>query len=149
MKRLFGVLLLAGAALAVGADDKKDDAAKAELKKFQGTWLLVSGEENGEKISADAAKMMKAIVKDDKVSIYMGDKVVGEATFTIDPSKKPKEIDSVSTMGPDKGKKSLGIYEFDGDTFKICITDGKERPKEFNAKKGSGCGLFEYKREKK
>ena len=38
MKRLFGVLLLASAVLAVGADDKKDDAAKEDLKKMEGTW---------------------------------------------------------------------------------------------------------------
>ena len=48
MKRIFGMLLLAGAALAVAADDKKDDA-KAELKKFEGNWTAVSFKKDGKK----------------------------------------------------------------------------------------------------
>src|SRR5438270_167955 len=109
MKRLFGVVLVVGAALVVGADDKKDDAVKDELKKLEGNWQLVASEREGEKAPAEAAKMMKAVVKGDKVTIYQGDKVGGEATFTIDPSKKPKTMDAVSTFGPDKGQKSLAI----------------------------------------
>jgi uncharacterized protein (TIGR03067 family) len=144
MKQLFGVVILVGAALAVAADDAKD-----EMKKLEGTWLVVSGENDGEKFPDEAAKSMKAIVKGDKVTIYMGDKVVGEATYTVDPTKKPKTMDTTSTMGPDKGKKSLAIYEFDGDTLKICFTEGDERPKELTGKKGSKCFLIVYKREKK
>jgi uncharacterized protein (TIGR03067 family) len=144
MKQLLGIVIVAGAVLAVAADDPKD-----EMKKMEGTWLVVSAENDGEKLPDDVIKMMKSIVKGDKVSIYLGDKVVGEATFTVDPSKKPKTMDSVSTMGPDKGKKSLAIYEFDGDTMKICFTEGDERPKEITAKKGSKCFLVVYKREKK
>ena len=149
MVRLLGVLLVAGAALAVAADDKKDDA-KDELKKFEGTWVLVSSERDGEKAPAEELKkvMPKAVVKGDKVTLSVGDKTVMEAEFTIDPTKKPKTIDSTATTGPDKGKKTLGIYEIDGDTFKICYNE-KERPKEFSAKKGSGNTLDTYTREKK
>jgi|SRR5260370_27176617 uncharacterized protein (TIGR03067 family) len=153
MMRLWGVLLLAGFLLPAGAalvmaDDKKDDAVKEELKKFEGTWKLVSSEHDGEKAPDDAIKTAKAMAKGGQVTLSVDGKTVMEADFTIDPTKKPKTIDAtVTTAGPDKGKKTLGIYEIDGDTMKICFSD-KERPKEFSAKKGSGCTLDMYKREK-
>jgi uncharacterized protein (TIGR03067 family) len=147
MKRLFGVMLLAGAALAVGADDKKDDAVKEELKKMEGTWLLVSGESNGEMMPAEMVKTIKAVLKGDKLSIHFGDNMVFEGTMTVDPSKKPKTMDTVTTT--DKDKKGLAIYELDGDNFKICVGNKGERPKEFTGKKGSDCALYVYKREKK
>src|SRR5262249_45781648 len=131
MMRLCSVLLVAGAALALAADEKKDDA-KDELKKFEGTWVLVSSEQNGEKAPEEALKKArpKATAKGDKVTLFAEDKEVMQLTFTVDPTKKPKTIDSTATTGPDKGKKSLGIYEFDGDTLKICYNE-KERPKDF------------------
>jgi uncharacterized protein (TIGR03067 family) len=148
MKQLLGVLLLAGAALALGADDKKDEPVKDELKKLEGTWMLVSSEHNGEKAPADAIKNAKAVVKGDKVTLSVDGKEIMEITMTVDPTKKPKTIDATATSGQDKGKKSVGIYELDGDNFKICYAE-KERPKEFSAKKDSGCTLDTYKREKK
>jgi uncharacterized protein (TIGR03067 family) len=89
---------------------------------------------------------MKSVVKGDKVTVSTGDKVVAEVTITVDPSKKPKWMDSVTT-GEDK--KALAIYELDGDTLKICVGLKGERPKEFTGKKDSGCALYVYKREKK
>jgi uncharacterized protein (TIGR03067 family) len=158
MMRLWGVLLLAGLALIAGAallgggaraiaDDKKDDAAKEEMKKFEGNWQLVASERDGEKAPADVIKTAKAATKAGKVTLSVDGKTVLEADFTIDPTKKPKTIDATPTTGTDKGKKSLGIYEFDGDTLKICYSE-KERPTEFTAKKGSGNTLDVYKREK-
>jgi uncharacterized protein (TIGR03067 family) len=147
MIRLLGVLVAAGAALALAADEKKDDA-KDELKKFEGAWVLVSSEHDGEKAPEELIKTAKASVKGDKVTLSVGGKTVMEAEFKVDPTKKPKTIDSTATAGPDKGKKSFGIYEMEGDTLKICYNE-KERPKEFSAKKGSGNTLDTYKREKK
>jgi uncharacterized protein (TIGR03067 family) len=158
MMRLWGGLLLAGLALIAGAallgggaraiaDDKKDDAAKDEMKKLDGNWQLVASEHDGEKAPAEAIKTAKVATKAGKVTMSVDGKTVMEADFTIDPTKKPKTIDATATTGADKGKKTLGIYEFDGDTFKVCYSE-KERPTEFSAKKGSGNTLDVYKREK-
>jgi uncharacterized protein (TIGR03067 family) len=146
MKRLFGVVLLTSAALVLGADDKKDDAVKEELKKMEGTWLLVSGESNGEQMPAEMVKTIKAVVKGDKLSIHFGDNMVFEGTMSVDPTKKPKTMDTVSGKDNMKG---VAIYELDGDNFKICVGNKGERPKEFTGKKGSDCALYVYKREKK
>ncbi len=62
-----------------------------------------------------------------------------KARITIDPSKKPKTIDYDVIDGPTKGKRHLGIYELDGDTFKSCFgAPGAERPTDFTSKPGDG-----------
>jgi uncharacterized protein (TIGR03067 family) len=49
-----------------------------------------------------------------------------------------------------KGTTSLGIYELDGDTLKVCRTwsDNDTRPTEFAAGKDGKLILSEFKREK-
>jgi len=149
MKQLFGMLLLlASAALASGADDKKGNAAQEELKKFEGTWALVSLEVEGKLVPATDAKVSKIVVKGDTVTFSHDDKVVAEAIFSVDPTNNPKTMDSTLTIGPNKGKKTLCIYELDGDNLKVCMPQGEQRPKEFSAKEGSNCSLFVWKRMK-
>jgi uncharacterized protein (TIGR03067 family) len=145
MLRLCGLLLAAGALLDVAADDKKDAAVKEELKKFEGTWVLVSGAEDGNEI-ADPEKAAKLVFKGDKVAVYSGDKKLAEGTLSLDPSAKPKAMDMA--FSTEKGGKTVAIYELDGDTLKVCSNlKGEGRPGEF-AKKG-GYGLYVYKRDKK
>ena len=69
---------------------------------------------------ADMVKTIKAIVKGDKLSIHFGDTMVFKGTLTIDPTKKPKTMDTISKMDKDK-KGKLAIDELDGDSFKICV----------------------------
>jgi uncharacterized protein (TIGR03067 family) len=148
MKRLFGVVLLSGALLTVAADDKKDDAIKDEMAKLEGTYMCVSTEQDGMKADGDVIKKLKLVIKDKKWSVYINDKVSTAATFTIDPTKKPKTVDMTGTMGGDKGKKYLAIYDLDGDDLKLCIGDTKTRPKVFDGKKGSGRQFEVWKRVK-
>jgi uncharacterized protein (TIGR03067 family) len=63
------------------------------------------------------------------------------ATYKLDPSKNPKEIDIT-----EKGKTVLGIYAIDGDTLTICVSESF-RPTEL--KDGPGCTFFVLKREKR
>ena len=144
MKRFFVVLLLASAAMAGGADEKKGDAVPEELKKLEGTWHRVSFEFDG-KTEDEDVKDARTVIKGNKVTFLIGDKTLGEATFSIDPTKKPKTMDSIS-ISPNKGQKTLAIYELVGDNFKICATTGDKRPLEFTTKEGSGCGLSVHKR---
>jgi len=76
--------------------------------------------------------------------------VINEGTVKLDPTKKPKAIDITFTAGERKGQMVLGIYEIEGDTFRVCVArPGDERPAEFSAKAGSGRTLVAYQREKK
>ena len=52
-------------------------------------------------------------------------------------------------MRTEKGKTILAIYEFKGDTLRICYDlAGKNRPTEFAATKENGCFLVVYQRAK-
>ncbi len=146
----FGMfVLLLAVSMLIAADAKED--AKKDIEKMQGTLLLVSGERDGQKFTAEEIKQSKLIIKGDTFSIPKS--TVGtsqEGTFKIDPNKRPKQIDSTAGSGPDKGKISLGIYELDDDTQKFCFAPpGKDRPKEFSSKPGSGHLLQVWKRAKK
>lgn len=120
-----------------------------ELKKLEGTWVLVSGEQGGKDLPEEVIKGAKLVIKGNKHIVQMGEeKIIG--THELDPTTKPKSIDATKTEGPEKGKKILGIYEIKGDTFKVCFGEpGKDRPKEFTGKAGSDCFVHLWKRVKK
>jgi uncharacterized protein (TIGR03067 family) len=142
------MLVLVAVGLMVAADKPADDAKK-ELKKFEGTWKFASVEMGGEKVPLEGLKDAKLELKDNKFTSTIG-KEVYKGTFKVDVSKKPKTIDITFTEGPDKDKTFLGIYELDGDTYKVCLDpSGKKRPKEFKTEKGSMVVLEVLKREKK
>jgi uncharacterized protein (TIGR03067 family) len=141
--------LLAGSGRTPAGDASKEDAVRKELTKFEGTWKLVSMEMDGNKVPEEGLKEMgKMILRGNKFTVPVGD-ITHRGTFRVDVSAKPKRIDVTFTEGPEKGKTLLGIYELEGDTYKVCIGEpGKPRPKEFVAKKGSGHVLEIFKRQK-
>jgi len=129
-------------------DDPKEEVVKKELKKFEGMWALTSAERNGEKAPAEAIKDFRLVIKGNKLAIRVGGPPL-KGTLTVDPSKKPRAYDATIAVD-DRKRTSVGIYEFDGDTLKICFTDkGAERPKEFSTKGGTEerpLSLHVYKR---
>lgn len=139
-------LATAGVAFLFSPIAAADDAVKEEMKKFQGTWQLVTAETDGNKLDAKTAAKIHVVIEGGKHTVYFGDDVVAKAIpMTLDPSKKPKE--ATDTL-PD-GTEIKGIYELDGDTLKSCTSEaGKARPKEFSAKAGSGQTLRVFKRVK-
>jgi uncharacterized protein (TIGR03067 family) len=98
-----------------------DCAAKKEMALLEGEWSMVSGEANGMAMPEATAKTGKRVAKGGETSITLSGQVYFKAKFSIDPSKKPKEIDYEMTEGPTKGKTHLGIYELDGDTVKFAL----------------------------
>ena len=70
--------------------------------------------------------------------------VVGYAAYHY----KGRDIRKWAT-GSDKGQTELGIYQFDGDTVKLCINEkGKDRPKEFTTAADNQQNLVVLKRQK-
>ena len=125
------------------------EAARKDLALLQGEWSMISGSADGQAMSEDMRKQMKRVCKGDETTTTMGGRVFIKAKITLDPSKKPKTIDYQMTDGFTKGKKQLGIYEVEGDTFRSCF--GKpdaERPTDFTSKPGDGRTLSVWKREK-
>ena len=146
--RRFIYLLSAVALIMVAADDK--DETKKELERFQGTWKFESLEIGGMKMDVGVYKDVRLILEGDKFTHKEG-KEPAHGTFKVDVSKKPKTIDITFTDGPEKGNTILGIYELDGDTYRVCIDLAKKdvRPTKFESKKGTMLVLEVLKREKK
>jgi uncharacterized protein (TIGR03067 family) len=129
----------------------KEEAVAKDLETFKGTWRLSSREEDGKKNSEEEIKDLIATIDGSgKVSVRRGDKLINEGTVKLDPTKKPKTVDVTFTGGERKGQAVVGIYELEGDTFRVCVArPGDERPAELSAKAGSGHTLVVYQREKK
>jgi uncharacterized protein (TIGR03067 family) len=142
---LAAVLLLTGAA--------KEDKVNKELKKFEGTWVMVSGEKEGKKIAAKHVKRSKITWKGTKVAVFTPhqSKETIRGEITLDPDRTPRQMDWVRSAGPHKGETMRGIYEFIADDqYRICFAlPGKERPARFTTTPGSGHTLHVWKRARK
>ncbi len=139
-------VVLAGARL-LAADDAREEAAKKDLKAFAGKWKNASVETDGKKAPDEELANVFVTHEGNKVTVRKGDKVIVQGTIELDPTKKPKTLDFTSTARENKGQIYLGIYEFDGDSYRLCLAGpGKKRPDEFSSKLGA---LIVYKRDKK
>jgi len=119
---------------------------KGDLKKLQGTWHIVTLEMEGQKYPSGGSKIV--IHGERFVSLNMGAEY--EGSVAVDETQAPKTFDLLFEEGPEKGNKSLGIYELDGESWKICLgLTGKSRPKKFAAEKGTGHALELLQRESK
>jgi uncharacterized protein (TIGR03067 family) len=127
----------------VSGDEKKDD------EKIQGNWTVVSREFIGKKTPEAELKALKVTIKDGTITMDDGKKKE-KIPYKLDPSKKPKAIDLANT-GIESKETTLGIYELDGDTLKMCWSekDPKHRATKFASDKDSGQTMIVLKREKK
>jgi uncharacterized protein (TIGR03067 family) len=125
---------------------KYQTAEEEELAKFEGTWKMVSYKSNGVEYSA-AHVNRKPTVTFYGSSYFWSNGMQPGKIVNLGLTKTPKTIDYQYSEGADKNKIYLAIYEIDGDTLKDCFDPtGRERPKEFVSKAGSGHTLVTYKR---
>lgn len=121
----------------------KDDGAR-----LQGSWVAVSGEEEGQKLAGEPLKEIRVVVQGDQITFYpVREKT--RVTFNLDPAHTPRAISMTVQEGSDKGKSIPGIYDFQGDRLKLCVAIKPEvpRPTKFAAGLGSGMLLLELRRE--
>jgi uncharacterized protein (TIGR03067 family) len=137
-------LLVAASLLA--ANDPKEDVAKKEMTKFQGTWRFVSMEVQGDKKS-DPGFKNTAVLKGDQWTVSAGDRIIAQTIFRLDPTKTPKTIDLIDI---DKGRIIRGIYSLEGDTLTVCDRGAEKgkRPTEFATQPDSGLVLVVLQRTK-
>jgi len=131
LKALFALLLGAGGVL-LAVDDKKDE--KPATAALEGTYTIVSGEENGKATPEERIK--GSVVR------FTADRVVGTdkdrkeffaAGYTLDSSKKPWVIKMKSTSP--KESEAVGLIKKEGDTLTLVYAlPGGEMPKEFKTK---------------
>jgi uncharacterized protein (TIGR03067 family) len=126
------------------------DDAKADLKRLQGTWQVVSATSKGEKVPAEDIADLELVIEGDKINVREKGRIQERMTFKIDPGKKPRAIDFTHTEGSKKDKVDHAIYQVDGDNLKICVNEesGGARPTAFASNAGSTHSLVVLKRAK-
>jgi uncharacterized protein (TIGR03067 family) len=131
------------------AGDAKEDAAKKDLGKLAGKWVMSSLEIDGKEVPEDKLKGTTLEIKEDKYIVKTKDDMY-EVTLKLDPGKNPKEIDMIFPNGNELPKVRKGIYEIGEDTFKLCRgqADDAERPKEFGTWPNTGVFLVVWKKAK-
>ena len=133
------------------AADSMDQLIEKDYERLSGTWILTSGVVDGRPVAEEVRNKTKLVTMRDKFTLSTGAQTgtSEDGTFTIDPTKSPKTVDSVQGSGPDKGKTLLGVYEIIDDNHKrACWAPaGKPRPTDFTSTPGSGYILQVWERE--
>lgn len=139
-----GMLALAFFCLPVRAEKAAEDEPQTDQDRIQGSWQGVKAEVNGQAAPKEQVEKGRYVFKENKLTIFQGDKIVEESEFTLDPNENPKAIDIVGNNRRVTGVKYFGIYRIEDDVLTLCL--GGERPKEFS---GAGkVGLLEFKKVK-
>jgi uncharacterized protein (TIGR03067 family) len=133
-----GILLIA--AIVVGGDV---DAIRRDRAALQGVWRVTASEQGGEKVPAEDLKDLYLIFLGDAIHIREGGKSEEKFAFTLDPTKKLKEMDLTIRFGPNKGRIDRAIYDLDGNRLRICIQGDKDapRPRDFSTRAGGKLWL--------
>ena len=112
---------------------------KQDLDRLQGTWTIAALEMDGQPVGpiGDA----RIVIEGSRfTSTGMGAEYGG--TISLDSSVSPSRIDMKFDSGPEKGNTNLGIYQLDGDSWKLCLaTRGAVRPAKFVSPPDSGIAL--------
>jgi len=119
-----------------------------ELKKLAGSWQVADLEAEGSPVEADLVTNVFITVKGDEFQVFnTGTETFG--TFTLDPTRKPAQIDIHCEAGPDRGQTWPGIYEVTENTMRLCYSrTGRKRPATFKTADATGLVMVNYKRRK-
>ena len=133
---LLSLMLLSGA-------DGLSAAPPKDIDRLQGEWTMVSGRVNGVESVVRSPDGMRCVVRGGDVRFLHDGKVVEQVTIKLDSSKMPKAIDATL----ESKDVAPGIYSLESGTFTLCYTGpGQERPRDFEARAGSGHKLSVWKR---
>ncbi|MFZ1682499.1 MAG: TIGR03067 domain-containing protein [Candidatus Zixiibacteriota bacterium] len=115
--------------------------SEADLTLLQGAWNIVSLEVDGNSVPKMFFSGSQIVIDGTRFKT----KAMGatyEGTVTIDESTSPKRLTIAFDLGPEKGNSSYGIYELNGNDWRLCLTiRGGSFPAEFRTSGGSGLAL--------
>jgi len=143
----FSMWIVAPAPPAVTKHRPAEEPSRDDLDRLQGTWTGVLLERDG-RVIYQGAEASEARVS------FVGDAVTFEdtdatlaGTFRLDSTRTPKTFDLTVAEEGKPVTYPAGIYQLDGDIFRLCFTfPTEERPSEFETYPGSGRTLFVYRR---
>jgi len=120
--------------------ESRADGIAEEMRRFQGTWKQIAYERDGVKQPVDEEQGWepKVTFRGDEFVVTLADGSIPiRGTFRIDPSRDPKTVDWMDSIGEDAGKTIPAIYALDGDRFVFCAAaPGLARPTEFRTRPG-------------
>jgi uncharacterized protein (TIGR03067 family) len=105
-----------------------------DLKKLQGTWVLVSEREEGRPVRV---ANLRAVIDGNDLTYFLDGKRSGEWHFTLDAKVRPKAID-LRRYPPAGPLLTRAVYVLEGDTLTVCtngLVPGK-RPAAFQDSPG-------------
>lgn len=140
------LLAMAGLLAVCAAQPPSDPKGLVDVAQLQGTWTYSKLEVDGKAIPGELLGRSRLEIQG--VHFMQTDgSITYRGTFKLDASQSPKTIDLTFTEGPEKGNNAHGIYEIQGDEWRLCLPLGKQpRPTEFATKPGSGYALQSLKR---
>lgn len=142
MRTVFALTAVVASFALVSAADEKDPT--------KGKWVIESVTRDGKAV--DALKGAVRVHTDGNYTLTpaAGSKAQPTSgTYKLDASKSPVTIDMVVKGGTYDGKTLLGIAKLDGDTLTVAFGEpGKDRPKAFESKEGSGVVVAVHKKAK-
>ncbi len=131
---------------AVKPETAQSSSSEEMSRMIRGTWIPMSAELAGQPLPQQVLNTIRLILTENQyTAVVAGTTDVGD--LTLRSNQQPKAMDILGTEGPNKGKTIPAIYEFNGDSLRICYDlDGKTRPTEFRTNPGTKLFLVLYKR---
>ena len=127
----FAVICLAGFSLPMSL--AAEDESEKDLKKMAGDWVPVLMQLNGKKQPEEVLKTIKLTINGNKYNTVVG-KVLDEGTLKLDATQEPRQMDITPSVGENKGKPMLCIYELKENELRVCYgLNGAARPADFKA----------------
>jgi uncharacterized protein (TIGR03067 family) len=114
---------------------------------LSGTWSCISATVDGKPLPKETTDLLQLTLTRDRYKTEKGSVILFDSSYTIDPSKDPKQINMIGTEGDLAGKEAQGIYSCDGDVLRIChVMPGLPRPESFESTPGSKAFLVFWRR---
>jgi uncharacterized protein (TIGR03067 family) len=129
----------------LAADDPPEDKTKDTMNKLQGSWKVDSAEADGKPF--DKLKEAKFVFDRNTFTVTVNG-MDEKNTYKVQPDAKPPAF----TFEHARGEKPInGIYQLEGETFKLCIRTKPElpAPTEFKTKADSAALLLVLKKVKR
>jgi uncharacterized protein (TIGR03067 family) len=128
-------------------DESRDEAARKDLQRLQGTWQLQTHENADTEAAKVDPKKRTLFVGGELFLVKEGTKIVQIGVLRLTTARTPRRADVVVKKGEHADNTMLGVYEIKGDTVKFCFDpEGEGRPAKLTPQADTKQFSVSYKR---